>query len=142
VAAILTVFMVWAPSVERFAREGSAQRPFVGLGFSTTAIALAFLHGVVQTGFAEELLFRGLIAGSLSRRLSLLWANLLQALIFLLPHFLILLVMPDMWPVLPLIFLGALSFGWIRIRSGSILGPWLMHASGNVTMALLVAART
>jgi membrane protease YdiL (CAAX protease family) len=86
VAAILTVFMVWAPSLERFASEGSAQRPFVGLGFSTTAIALAFLHGVVQTGFTEELLFRGLIAGSLSRRLSLLWANLLQALIFLLPR--------------------------------------------------------
>jgi membrane protease YdiL (CAAX protease family) len=50
---------------------------------------MAFLNGVVQTAFAEGLLFRGLIGGSLSRRLSLLWANLSQAFIFLLPHFLI-----------------------------------------------------
>jgi hypothetical protein len=27
-------------------------------------------------------------------------------------------------------------------RSGSILGPWLIHASANVTMCLSVAART
>jgi len=43
------------------------------------AIALAFLNGVVQTAFAEELLFRGLIAGSLSRHLSSGWANFAQA---------------------------------------------------------------
>jgi|SRR6185295_20352789 len=113
-----------------------------GLGLSMSAIAMAFLSGAVQTGFAEELLFRGLIAGSLTRRLSLAWANVTQACIFLLPHLLILTVMPEMWPVLPLVFLGALSFGWVRIRSGSILGSWLMHASGNVTMALIVAIRT
>jgi membrane protease YdiL (CAAX protease family) len=50
--------------------------------------------------------------------------------------------MPEAWPILPLVFAGALLFGWVRIKSGSILGPWLMHASGNVTMALMVAART
>ncbi|MBI4473901.1 MAG: CPBP family intramembrane metalloprotease [Acidobacteria bacterium] len=38
--------------------------------------------------------------------------------------------------ILSAVFIGALVFGWIRIKSGSILGPWLMHASGNVTMAL------
>jgi membrane protease YdiL (CAAX protease family) len=70
------------------------------------------------------------------------WANVFQALIFLLPHFLILLVMPEMWFVLPLVFFGALTFGWVRIKSGSILGSWLMHASGNIAMALLVAVRT
>lgn len=96
----------------------------------------------VQTAFTEELLFRGLIAGSLSRRLPFLWANLAQALIFLLPHFAILLVAPEVWGLLPVVFVGALVFGWIRIVSGSILGSWLMHASGNVTMALIVAIRT
>jgi membrane protease YdiL (CAAX protease family) len=40
------------------------------------------------------------------------------------------------------VFVGALLFGWIRIKSGSILGSWLMHACGNVTMALMVAIRT
>ena len=50
--------------------------------------------------------------------------------------------MPEMWPILPLVFVGALTFGWIRIKSGSIVGSWLMHASGNMTMALMVAIRT
>jgi membrane protease YdiL (CAAX protease family) len=138
----VAILVLWSPPIEPLTRQGSAQRPFVGLGLGMPAIALAFLHGVVQTGFSEELLFRGLIAGSLSRRLPVLWANVSQALIFFLPHLLLLLVMPEVWPVLPLVFVGALLFGWVRIKSGSIIGPWLMHASGNVTMALLVAIRT
>lgn len=130
------------PPLDALTRRGSAQHQFVGLGFSVRAITLAFLNGVVQTALAEEVLFRGLIAGSLARRLPLLWANLAQAAIFLLPHLAILSFAPELWGILPVVFIGALTFGWIRIKSGSILGSWLMHASGNVTMALMVAVRT
>jgi membrane protease YdiL (CAAX protease family) len=138
IAALLT----WAPPLGAVTRQGSAQRQFVGLGFGVRAITLAFLNGVVQTALAEEVLFRGLIAGSLARRLPLLRANLAQAAIFFLPHLAILSFAPELWGILPLVFVGALVFGWIRIKSGSILGSWLMHASGNVTMALMVAVRT
>jgi membrane protease YdiL (CAAX protease family) len=131
-----------SPPLDLFTREGSAQRVFVGLGLSGKAIILALLNGAVQTGLTEEILFRGLIAGSLSRRLPIVWANVAQAFIFLLPHLLILYVMPGAWILLPLVFVGALVFGWLRIKSGSIIGPWLMHASGNVAMALSVAIRT
>ena len=141
IAIIVLIFAVWPQSLAPFTRVGSAQRWFVGLGFNLRTIVLAVLSGGVQTGFAEELLFRGLIAGSLSRRLPVFWANVLQASIFLLPHFLILLVMPEMWIALPVVFVGALTFGWLRIKSGSILGSWLMHASGNIAMALIVATR-
>ena len=96
----------------------------------------------MQTGLTEELLFRGLIAGSLSRRLPFVWANLSQAFIFFLPHLLILQFAPELWGILPLVFLGALVFGWVRIKSGSIIPSWVMHASGNVAMALIVAVRT
>jgi membrane protease YdiL (CAAX protease family) len=137
----IVAIVVWSPPLELFTREGSAQRQFVGLGFGGTAISV-FLYGVVQTGLTEELLFRGLIAGSLSRRLPLVWANLAQASIFFLPHLLILYVMPEAWGLLPLVFVGALVFGWVRIKSGSIVGPWLMHATGNMTIALSVALRT
>jgi membrane protease YdiL (CAAX protease family) len=67
VAALVT----WAPPLEPLVREGSTYRRFAGLGLGGEAIAMAVLLGVVQTGFTEELLFRGLIAGSLSRRLPL-----------------------------------------------------------------------
>jgi membrane protease YdiL (CAAX protease family) len=136
------ILLIWSPPLDPFTRQGSAQRQFVGLGFSGVAVTAALIEGALKTGFTEELLFRGLIAGSLSRRLPLLWANVAQAVIFFLPHLLILFVMPEMWPILPIVFVSALLLGWIRIKSGSILGSWLMHASGNVTMALMVASRT
>ena len=97
---------------------------------------------MIKTGFTEELLFRGLIAGSLSRRLSLVWADVFQALIFLLPHFLVLRIMPEMRAILPVIFASALFMGWVRIKSGSIIGSWLIHASANIAICLSVAIRS
>jgi membrane protease YdiL (CAAX protease family) len=138
----VAILVLWPPPLDPLVRKGSPQRPFVGLGLGGPAVLMALLYGVVQTGFPEELLFRGLIAGSLSRRLPLLWANLGQALIFFIPHLLVLTVMPEMWGILPIIFAGALFCGWVRIKSGSIFGSWLLHASGNVAMCLSVAIRT
>lgn len=144
VVAVMVVcaLLLWHPAMAPFMRQGSPQHAFVGMGWSVPAIVMALLYGVVQTGFVEELVFRGLIAGSLSRRLPLAWANLLQALIFMLPHLFILKTMPELWMLLPLIFLLALVMGWVRIRSGSIIGSWLVHAVLNVTMCLMVAVRT
>lgn len=141
IAAVI-VLVVWPPAVEPYTRDGSPQQVFVGLGPSGQAILMALLYGVVKTGFPEELLFRGLITGSLSRRMPHVWANVLQAAIFLLPHFIVLFVMPEFWTALPLVFVGALFVGWIRIKSGSILGPWLIHAALNVTVCLSVAMRS
>jgi len=130
------------PDVEALTREGSAMRPFMGLGLGGASVFMALMYGIVKTGFCEEFLFRGLIAGSLSRRLPILWANIIQALIFLLPHLLVLGYAPEMWPILPVVFAGALFGGWIRIKSGSFFGPWLLHAAANVTTCLLVAANS
>lgn len=139
---LVAYFVFWPPSAELFTGDTSPQRHFVGLGFSATSLTMALLYGVVATGFCEELLFRGMIAGSLSRRLPLVWANIIQAGIFLLPHLLILLAKPELWPILFLIFAGGLFKGWLRIKSGSIIGPWLIHATANVTMCLHVAIQT
>lgn len=144
IVALVTVAILtlWPPPLAPFLREGSPQTAFVGLGLSGQAIAMALLYGVLKTGFSEELLFRGLIAGSLARRLPGVGANLLQALIFLAPHLLVLRIMPEMWWIIPIVFTGAMVAGWLRIQSGSIIAPWLIHASANVTMCLSVAART
>ena len=140
--AAVAILALWPPPLAPFLRDGSPQQPFVGLGLGGPAVAMALLYGVVQTGFPEELLFRGLIAGSLSRRLPLLWANLGQAVIFFVPHLFVLTVMPELWGILPVIFAGSLLWGWVRIKSGSIIGSWLMHASGNVAICMSVAIRT
>ena len=138
----VAILITWPPPLESSVGEGSAFQSFDGLGLCTMAVLMALLYGVIQTGFAEEFLFRGLIAGSLSRRLPMVWANLIQAMIFLVPHVLLIIVMPEMWVILPFVFAGSLFAGWVRIRSDSIIGPWLIHASVNVTMALSVAIRT
>ncbi len=140
--AAVAILVIFPPSPEPFVREGSPQRAFRGLGLSGSAIVAALLYGFVQTGFPEELLFRGIIAGSLSRRLSLPVANTGQALIFLAPHVVVLKVMPEMWGILPVVFVGALVLGWVRIKSGSIVGPWIVHGSCNVAICLIVAAHT
>jgi membrane protease YdiL (CAAX protease family) len=143
VSVLLAVILVlFPPPLEPFTREGSAQASFAGLGVGGAVLAAALLYGVMQTGFSEELLFRGLIAGALSRKLSLPWANLIQALIFLLPHLALLFIMPEMWWVLLLVLTGGLFVGWVRIKSGSIIGPWILHSAVNVTMALSVAVRS
>ncbi len=74
-------------------------------------------------------------AGSFSFR------QLGQAVIFHVPHLLVLRIMPEIWGILPIIFASSLFLGWVRIRSGSIIGPWLIHASANVAICLMVAIR-
>jgi len=139
-AAVVCVggFFLWGPSLEVITRPGTVQARFVGLGPSFDTLGAALLYGFGQTGFCEEFFFRGLIAGSLSRRLSSRKANLVQAAIFLAPHLLLLFVMPEHWPLLILIFFGSMFAGWARIESGSILGPWLLHGGVNFGVTLYV----
>jgi hypothetical protein len=66
----------------------------------------------------------------------------LQTAIFLAPHLLLLFVMPEHWPLRVLIFLGAAFAGWARIRSESILGPWLLHRGINFGVTLYVLFNT
>jgi len=140
--AVVIALLIWPPSVANATADGSAFGEFTGLGLTGNAVMLALLYGILKTGFAEEFLFRGMITGSLARRMSETWANVTQSVIFLAPHLFILAVAPDMWPILPVVFVGAMFTGWVRIRSGSIVGPWLLHATANVTMALSVAIRS
>ncbi|HEY8496422.1 MAG TPA: CPBP family intramembrane glutamic endopeptidase [Limnochordales bacterium] len=123
------------------AGESLAQQQFAGRGVNGEALIAALFYGAFQTGFTEELLFRGLITGSLARRLPATWANLVQALVFSLPHLPIVFVSPGLWGLLVAVLAAALLLGWLRIRSGSILGPWLVHAAVNVAVALIAASQ-
>lgn len=60
---LVGALLVSPPPVASITREGSAQRVFLGAGLSGTTPLAALLYGGVHTGFSEEFLFRGLIAG-------------------------------------------------------------------------------
>ncbi|GAC1582744.1 MAG: hypothetical protein NVS3B20_27060 [Polyangiales bacterium] len=119
--------------------QGSMVTPFDNAPPTARVLASALTYGLFGTGFPEELLFRGLIAGVLFRRLSFFRANLLQAAIFVLPHLLILLVAPTLW-LLAIFFPLALGLfaGWLRFSSRSIAPGVLVHSVSNMAGALAV----
>jgi len=113
--------------------------PYVGAAPTLVNISGVMAYGIVATGFPEELLFRGLIAGALFRRMTVGRANLLQAAIFTLPHLLILFFAPRLWPIVVCVPMGlGLINGWLRHSSGSIWPAVIVHASGNMAGALAV----
>lgn len=92
----------------------------------------------VLTTAAEEVLFRGFLAGLLIERLGFATGNTVQAVLFLAPHALVLVVAPALWPILPTQLVAGWLLGWLRHRSGSIVPGWLAHAAANILAPLLL----
>ena len=93
---------------------------------------------VALLAIAEEILFRGLLAGLLIRRYGFGVGNVLQALVFFAPHLLLLLVSTALWPLLPVQLVAGWLLGWLRDRSGSVGPPSLAHVAANVLAPLLL----
>jgi membrane protease YdiL (CAAX protease family) len=91
---------------------------------------------VVLSLLYEEILFRGLLAGWLHRRLGFAAGNWVQTLLFLAPHLLLLTVRKAIWPVFIVQVAAGWLQGWLLYRSGSILPGWLLHTASNVASAL------
>jgi hypothetical protein len=62
--------------------------------------------------------------------------NTVQALVFLVPHLLLLTVGLGIWPILIVQLIAGWLLGWLRFRSGSILPAWLVHSLTNALGAL------
>ena len=117
--------------------EGSMIKPYIGQTPNLQTVSAALLYGFVATGIPEELLFRGLIGGFLNKRFRPWIANVLQSIIFLLPHLLIVYFVPKLW-VIGIFFplgLGLLN-GWLLQKSKSIFPGILVHSIPNAAGAL------
>jgi len=98
------------------------------------------------TPFTEELLFRGFMYGVLvdmypSSEASQRWISkpvLFTAVLFGLWHFLAIYLVGWGWGLgyVGYAFFAGLVMGYVRRRSGSVLGPFLMHAVGNFIVTL------
>lgn len=93
--------------------------------------------GVMLRAVGEEVFFRGLVGGVLIRRLGFGWGNLVQTLIFLVPHLALLLIDARLWPVLPVQFAAGWLLGWLRHKAGSFVPGAAAHTIANVAAGLL-----
>jgi len=109
---------------------------YAGWTLSVTAFLLVWLREAIYVALGEEILFRGFLGGWLVRRLGFAIGNTVQALVFLLPHLLLLLVSLNFWPIIAVQMVAGWLLGWLRYRSDSILPGWLAHSLTNAFGAL------
>ena len=112
------------------------QSGYEGLRLTPVNVARALIEQGIYIALGEEILFRGLLAGWLQRRLGFAVGNWVQALIFLAPHLLLLTVSKAIWPVFIVQLAAGWLQGWLRYRADSILPGWLVHTASNVSSAL------
>ena len=96
---------------------------------SDTSIALLAFSVAILTPFAEELLFRGFILGMLMKRYEDTTAVVISSLIFAIAH----------EPIaMGLAFGGGLLYGWVRVRTGSVIPGMMAHAIWNGFITFIV----
>ena len=96
---------------------------------SDTSIALLAFSVAILTPFAEELLFRGFILGMLMKRYENTTAIVISSLIFAIAH----------EPIaMGLAFGGGLLYGWVRVRTGSVIPGMMAHAIWNGFITIVV----
>jgi membrane protease YdiL (CAAX protease family) len=109
---------------------------YTGWTLSVTSFLLVWLREAIYTALGEEIFFRGFLGGWLVRRLGFAIGNAVQALVFLLPHLLLLLVSRSLWPIIIVQLIAGWLLGWLRYRSNSILPGWFAHSLANAIGAL------
>jgi membrane protease YdiL (CAAX protease family) len=114
---------------------------YAGWTLNVTSFLLIWLREAIYIALGEEIFFRGFLGGWLVRRLGFALGNTVQALIFLLPHLLLLLISLDLWPIIAVQVVAGWILGWLRYRSDSILPGWLTHSLANAFGALATMAQ-
>lgn len=120
-------------------------------GFGVVHVFSGLLYCFIQSGGAEEVLFRGLFARSLFRRFGFLMGNLIQALLFWIMHLLIFKLVTGEWISWIQLYAFAVSFGFglilgfVNYRKGgiSIAPSWIIHGTTNfvtfLTLGFLIS---
>lgn len=109
---------------------------YAGWPLTLSYFMFALLREAFYVALGEEVFFRGMLGGWLVKRFGFMKGNTMQALVFLLPHLLLLLVSLSFWVVVVVQFLAGWTMGWLRSRSGSIFPGWLAHSLMNALGAL------
>jgi membrane protease YdiL (CAAX protease family) len=99
--------------------------------FSLEGIWVPALILLICTGFAEELIFRGIMQRAASEQLGSLWGTVYVAALFAALH-----MGYQSFPDMLFVFIVALFFGLASAHTGSIVGVSLAHGLTNVILYL------
>jgi uncharacterized protein len=109
---------------------------YTDLRLSLTTFLAVLLREAIYVALGEEIFFRGFLGGWLYRRFGFGLGNMIQSLLFLLPHLILLVVSITLWPIVIVQFVAGWLLGWLRYHSGSILPGWIAHSLINALGAL------
>ena len=138
-ALVTGVLMIF---VMRMIPDGVLDNPMVSTSIyaAWSPSILSFIYAWVREAFyitlGEEVFFRGLLGGWLERRFGFRVGNAVQAVVFILPHLLLLMISTSFWLVIIVQFIAGWVLGWLRSSSGSILPGWVAHSLINAIGAL------
>jgi len=104
----------------------------IAWNFSLALLYQPFVQLLV-TALPEEVFFRGYVQGQLARvRAAGVWPIFAAASLFALAHFI---TEPHL--IRLAVFFPGLLFGWLRVRSGSLVAPIVLHALANTAVFVL-----
>jgi len=92
---------------------------------SPIGFLLNLVFGFAIAGFQEETIFRGFLQSVLMERFGRWQANGVQAVVFSLAH--IGYYPLTEWPLFISAFVSGLVFGWLRVKRGTLVAPWIAH---------------
>lgn len=94
---------------------------------------LGFIVVAVMAPFYEEIIFRGVVLAGLEKKIPFVWANLLQALLFMGLH--------DDVVAFPFLFAFGFAAGMLRNKSQSLAPGMAMHFLNNAIAFWVITAR-
>ncbi len=86
---------------------------------------LMLFFGLAIAGFQEETIFRGFLQSVLTERFGNWKGNILQAAAFSIAH--IGYYPSDAWHLFILAFVLGIVFGWLKMKRGTLIVPWIAH---------------
>lgn len=122
-------FQIIPPHI--FEEEGTNTSFYASWTPGVLTLLLAWGREALYIALGEEIFYRGWLGGWLMRRFGFWVGNTIQALVFLLPHLLLLTISLQLWPINLLQFVAGWLQGWLRYRSNSVLPSTLTHSLTN-----------
>lgn len=139
---IIIILMIPSLIVTTFLLDEStmATSQFSGEGISV--LFAAIIYAFLQTGFSEELFFRGFLAKRLIHKLGFQWGNIVQGSLFGLMHGFLFIFSSELLGLVVIVLITGIAgylLGWIneKYSNGSIISSWLIHGIGNLIPAIL-----